>query len=207
MADSLTTAVAVANDCYIEIRDIITYYVPCFDPFNNNRIIVQKELSKNNNNDFSFYERTTLYKNKVDATNFLFDLGVESGFVIPLLIVLTFEINTANDQSNDSTIANEMNVTECICKISSVSYSDHRRSIYYGADNFNVAHKEIVIFNRNYIGLLDSIKPYINPRTFKSNKEIYIFDTRYRTYHIGAQAIQPNFKFMVLLIMYVMRLC
>ena len=136
-----TGAVAVANDCYIEIRDIITYYVPCIDPINNNRIIVQKELSKNNNNDFSFYERKTFYKNKVDATNFLFDLGVESGFVIPLLIILTFEINTANDQSNDSTIVIEMNVTECICKIGSVSDSDHRRTIYYGADNFNVACK------------------------------------------------------------------
>ena len=50
-------------------------------------------------------------------------------------------------------------------------------------------------FNRNHNGLLDSIKPHINQRTFKSSYRIYIFDIRYQRDHIGAQAIQPNFKF------------
>ena len=50
-------------------------------------------------------------------------------------------------------------------------------------------------FNRNFIGLLYSIKPYINHRSFKRNFRIYIFDTRYQKNHIRAQAMQLNFKF------------
>ena len=49
---------AVANDGNIEIRDI-SWCVPGIDPSNDNRIIVQKGLSKKNNVDFSYYERKT----------------------------------------------------------------------------------------------------------------------------------------------------
>ena len=71
-------AAAVANDGYIEIRDI-SWCVPSFDPSNNNRIIVQKGLNKKNNIDFSYFERKTFYRNVPNATNFLFDLCMESG--------------------------------------------------------------------------------------------------------------------------------
>ena len=46
---------AVGN---IDIRDI-SWCVPSIDPSNDNRIIVQKGLSKNNNVDFGYYERKT----------------------------------------------------------------------------------------------------------------------------------------------------
>ena len=49
---------AVGNDGNIDIRDI-SWCVPSIDSSNDNRIIVQKGLSKNNNVDFSFYERKT----------------------------------------------------------------------------------------------------------------------------------------------------
>ena len=62
---------AVANDGNVAIRDI-SWCVPSIDPSNDNRIIVQKGLSKNNNVDFSYYERKTFFKNVPDATNFLF---------------------------------------------------------------------------------------------------------------------------------------
>ena len=67
---------AVANDGNIEIRDI-SWCVPSIDPSKDNRIIVQKGLSKKNNVDFSYYERKTFYKNVPNVTNFLFDLGME----------------------------------------------------------------------------------------------------------------------------------
>ena len=73
---------AVANDGNIEIRDI-SWCVPCIDPSNDNRIIVQKGLSKKNNVDFSYYKRKTFYENVPNATNFLFDLGMESGIERP----------------------------------------------------------------------------------------------------------------------------
>ena len=47
---------AVGNDGNIDIRDI-SWCVPSIDPSNDIRIIVQKGLSKNNNVDFSYYER------------------------------------------------------------------------------------------------------------------------------------------------------
>ena len=68
---------AVAND------DIIEWCVPSIDPSNDNRIFVQKGLSKKNNVDFSHYERKTFYNNVPNATNFLFDLGMESGMERP----------------------------------------------------------------------------------------------------------------------------
>ena len=67
---------AVGNDGNIDIRDI-SCCVPSIDPSNDNRIIVQKGLSKKNNVDFSYYERKIFYKNVPNATNFLFDLGME----------------------------------------------------------------------------------------------------------------------------------
>ena len=39
-----------------------------------------------------------------DATNFLFDIGVESGFEIPQYIILTFENNKVKEQTNDYSI-------------------------------------------------------------------------------------------------------
>ena len=73
---------AVGNDSNIDIKDI-SWCVPSIDPSNDNRIIVQKGLSKKNNVDFSCYERKTFYKNIPNATNFLFDLGMESAMERP----------------------------------------------------------------------------------------------------------------------------
>ena len=92
--------VAVANDANIEIRDI-SWCVPSIDPSNYNRIIVQKGLNKKNNVDFSYYERKTFYKNVPNATNFLFDLGMESGTERPQYIIIGFENNNVNEQTQD----------------------------------------------------------------------------------------------------------
>ena len=107
---------AVANDGNIEIKDI-SWCVPSIDPSNDNRIIVQKGLSKKNNVDFSYYERKTFYKNVPNATNFLFDLGMESSVERPQYIIVGFENNTVNEQTHDASTFDIMIVTECYCKI------------------------------------------------------------------------------------------
>ena len=184
---------AVANDGHIEIRDI-SWCVPSIDPSNDNRIIVQKVLSKKNNVDFSYYERKTFYKNLPKATNFLFDLGMESGMERPQYIIVGFENNNVNEQTHDASTFDLMNVTECYCKIGSEFYPEDGMNINYGTNNYNKAFKKIVSFNKDYNGLPHNIKPYINHRTIKSSYRKYVFDTRYQSDHIGPQPIQFNFK-------------
>ena len=101
---------AVANDTNIEIKDI-SYCVPSIDPSNNNRIIVQKGLIKKNNVDFSYNERKTFYKNVPNATNFLFDIGMESGMERSQYIIFNFENNNFNEQMHDASTFDIMNVT------------------------------------------------------------------------------------------------
>ena len=185
---------AVANDGNIEIR-YISWCVPSIDPSNDNRIIVQKGLNKKNNIDFGYYERKTFYKNVPNATNFLFDLGMESGMERPQYIIVGFENNKVNEQTHDASTFHIMNVTECYCKIGSEFYPEDRMNINYGTNNYNEVFKEIVSFNKDYNGLPYNIKPYINHRTFKSGYRIYVFDTRYQSDHIGPQPIQVNSKF------------
>ena len=185
---------AVANDGHIEIRDI-SWSVPSIDPSNDNRIIVQKDLSKKNNVDFSYYERKTFYKNVPNATNFLFDLGMESGMERPQYIIVGFENNNVNEQIHDASTFDIMNVTEYYCKIGSEFYPEDRLNIIYGTNNYTEAFKKIVSFNKDYNGLPHNIKPYINHRTFKSSYRIYVIDTRYQRDHIGPEPIQLNFKF------------
>ena len=180
---------AVAND------GNISWCVPSIDPSNDNRIIVQKGLNKKNNVDVSYYERKTFYQNVPNATNFLFDLGMESGMERPQYITVGFENNNVNEQTHDASTFDVMNVTECYCKIGSEFYPEDRMNINYGTNNYNEAYKEIVSFNKDYNGLPLNIKPYNNHRTFKSNYRIYVFDTRYQRDPIGPQPIQLNFKF------------
>ena len=185
---------AVAKDGNIEIRDI-SWCVPSIDPSNDNRINVQKGLSKKNNVDFSYYERKTFHKNVPNATDFLFGLGMESGMERPQYIIVGFENNNVNEQTHDAITFHIMNFTECYCKIGSEFYPEDRMNINYGNNNYNEDFKEIVSFNKDYNGLPYNIKPYINHRTFKSSYRIYVFDTRYQRDHIGPQPIQLNFKF------------
>ena len=86
---------AVGNDGNIEIRDI-SWCAPSIEPSNDNRIMVQRGLSKKNNVDFSYYERNTFYKNVPNATNFWFDLGTESGIERLHYIVVGFENNNVS---------------------------------------------------------------------------------------------------------------
>ena len=185
---------AVANDGNIEIRDI-SWWVPSIDPINDNRIIVQKGLCKKNNVDFSYYERKTFYKNVPNATNFLFDLGMESGMERSQYIIVGLENNNVNEQTHDASTFDVMNVTECYWKIGSEFYPEDRMNINYGTNKYNEAFKEIVSFIKDYNRLPHNIKPYINHRTFKSSYRLYVFDTRYQSDHIGPQPIQLNFKF------------
>ena len=169
--------------------------MPSIDPSNDKRIIVQKGLSKKNNVDFSYYERKTLYKNVPNATNFLFDLGMESGMERPPYIIVGFENNNVNEQTHDASTFVVMNITECYCKIDSEFYLEDRMNINYGTNNYNEVFKENVSFSKDYNGLPHNIKPYTNHRTFKNSYRIYVFDTRYQRDHIGPQPIQLNFKF------------
>ena len=195
---------AVANDGNIEIRDI-SWCVPSIDPSNDNRIIVQKGLSKKNNVDFSFFERKTFYKNVPNAANFLFDIGMESGMERPQYIIVGFENNNVNEPTHDASTFDIMNVTECYCKIGSEFYPEDRMNINYGTNNYNEALKEIVSFNKDYNGLPYNIKRYINHRTFKSSYRIYVFDTRYQRDHIGPQPIQLKLNLVLQLqMLYVM---
>ena len=100
----------VANDGNIEIRDI-SRSIPSIDPRNDNRTIVQNGLNKKNNIDFSYYGRETFYKNVPNATNFLFDLGMESGMKRPQYIIIGFENNNVNEQVHDASTFDIMNVT------------------------------------------------------------------------------------------------
>ena len=125
---------AVANDCNIDIQDI-SLCVPSIDPNNDNRIIVQNRLSKKNNVDFSYYEGKTFYKKAPNATNFLFDLGMESGMERPQYIIVGFKNNNVNEQTHDASTFDIMNVTECYCKIGSEFYPEERMSINYGTNN------------------------------------------------------------------------
>ena len=156
---------------------------------------MQKGLNTKNNVDFSYYERKTFYKNVPNATNFLFDLGMESGMERPQYIIVGFENNNVNEQTHDASTFHIMYVTECYCKIGSEFYPEDRMNINYGTNNYNEAFKEIVSFNKDYNGLPHKIKPYINHRTFKSSYRIYVFDTRYQRDHIGPQPIKLNFEF------------
>ena len=100
--------------------------MPSIDPSNDNRIIVQKGLNKKNNIDFSYYERKTFYKNVPNATNFLFDLGIESGMERPQYIIVGFENNNVNEQTHDACTFHMMNATECYCKNGSDFYPEDR---------------------------------------------------------------------------------
>ena len=104
----------------------------------------------------------------------MFELGVESGFEISQYIVVTLEKNNINHQANNYSIINEMVVTERFCRNGNVTYAYDRMTISYGANNHNVACEEILNFNRNYNGLLDSIKPHVNHRAFKIYYRVYI---------------------------------
>ena len=107
---------AVANDGNTDIRDI-SWCVPSFDPSNDNRIIVQKGLSKKTNVDFSYYERKTFYKNETNATNFLFNLGIKSGMERPQYIKIAFENNNVDDQTHDASTFHIMNVLNVIVRL------------------------------------------------------------------------------------------
>ena len=117
--------------------------------------------------------------NVPNATNFLFDLGMESGIERPQYIIVGFKNNNVNEQTHDASTFDIMNVTECYCKIGGEFYPEDRMNINYGTNNYNEASKEIVSFNKDYNGLPHNIKPYMNHRTFKSSYRIYVFDTRY----------------------------
>ena len=166
--------------------------MPSFDPSNDNRIIVQKGLSKKNNVDFSYYERKTFYKKVPNATNFLFDLGMENGKDRPQYIIVGFENNNVNEQTHDASTFYVMNVTECYCKIGSEFYPKDRMNNIFGTNNYNEAFKEIVSFNKDYNGLPHNIKPYIKHRLIKSSYRIYVYDTRYHSDHTGPQPTQLN---------------
>ena len=169
--------------------------MPSIDSSNDNKIIVQKSLSKKNNVDFSYYETKTFYKNVPNANNFLFDLGMQSGIEGPQYIIVGFENNNVNEQTHDANTFHIMKVTECYCKIGSEFYPEDRMNFNYSANNYNEAFKEIVNFNKDYNGLPHNIKPNVNHRLFKSNYRIYVFNTGYQSDHIGPQPIKLNFKF------------
>ena len=121
--------------------------MPSIDPSNDIRIIVQKGLNKKNNIDISYFERKTLFKNVSNATNFLFELGMESGMERPQYIIIGFENNNFDEQFHDASTFDIINVIECYSKICSEFYPEDRMNFSYGTKKHYEAFKEIVNFN------------------------------------------------------------
>ena len=48
---------------------------------------------------------------------------------------MTSKNNNVNDQTNDFSMFNETDVTECFCKIGSVTYPEDQMKVNYGANN------------------------------------------------------------------------
>ena len=95
------------------------------------------------------------------ATKFFFDLGKELVMEKPQNIIVGFENNNVNEQIEDATTFDVMNVTECYCKISGEFYPDDRMNLTYGTSNYNEAFKEIVTFGKiemYYLRFLNHIK-------------------------------------------------
>ena len=140
-----------------------------------------------------------------NVTNFLFDLGIESGLERPQYIIIGFENNNINDETHDASTFDIMKVTEYHCKIVSEFYPEDRMNINYGTNNYNEALKDKVSYKEDYNGLPHNIKPYINHRTFKSSYRKYVFDTRYQNDHLGPQPRQLTSNLVLqLLMLYVM---
>ena len=57
---------------------------------------------------------------------------IENDFEIPQYIIVSFENNNVNTKTTDASIFNEMDKTECFCKIGSVAYPDNRLTNNYG---------------------------------------------------------------------------
>ena len=87
-----------------------------------------------------------------NATNFLYDLGMERGMERPQNIIIGFENNKVKEQTHDASTFDIMNVTECFCKIGSEFYPEDRMNINYSTYNYKEAFKEIVNFNKYYNG-------------------------------------------------------
>ena len=74
-----------------------------------------------------------------NATNFLFDLGMESGMKKPQYIIIGFENNNVNEQTHDASTFDIMKVTECYFKIGTECYPEDRVNINYRTNNYNEA--------------------------------------------------------------------
>ena len=115
---------AVADNGKKDVRDI-SWDLPSIDPSNDNRIIEQKGSNKKKNIDFSYYEIKTFYMNTPNATNFSLNLGMK----ISQYKTIGFEIINVNDETNDASTFDIMNVTECYFKIGSEFHPEDRMNI------------------------------------------------------------------------------
>ena len=102
-------------------------------------------------------KKRRFYKNVPNATNFLFALSMESVMERPQYIIVDFENNNVNEQTQDASTFDLMNVSECYCEIGSEFYPEDRMNINYGTNDYNETSKEIVIFNKVYNGLPHNI--------------------------------------------------
>ena len=107
-----------------------------------------------------------------NATNFFFDLGMESGMERPQNIIIGFENNNVNEKTCCASTFDIMNVTECYCKIGNEFYPEDRMNFNYGTNNYIEPFKEIVNYNEDYNGLPQYIKLHISHRTFKSSQRL-----------------------------------
>ena len=84
---------------------------------------------------------------KLNATTSLYDIGTESGIEIFQHIIIGFENNNVNEQTQKATIFNVMDVTKCYCKIGNDIYPEENMKLNIGFNNYVEDYKEIIGFN------------------------------------------------------------
>ena len=157
----------MAYDGIIETNDI-SRCVPIIDTSKRNRTFVQKVVKK------GIFLTVVIMKERHFIRMclmllFFFDLGKELVIEKPQNIIVGFENNNVDEQTDDATTFDVMNVTECYWKIGGGFYPDDRMNLNYGTNNYNEDFKEIVTFRKikmDYLMFLNRIKIMKHSKVF-----------------------------------------
>ena len=112
-----------------------------------------------------------------NSTNFVWRLGVKSSPDIPRFIIVGFQTNKNNDQTQNPAIFNHLNVLNIYVTLNAKRYPDTDYDINFNVNQFSRIYGDAASFRKKFYNMDELISnSSISPINYKNLYPLYVFD-------------------------------
>ena len=173
--DSIFRVNATANG---KVRlDKISWFMPYVMPADKDKMELYKIIERKEKIPVGYRMIQCDSASVPQSTSFTWRLAVKSSPEVPRFIIVGFQTNKLNSQTQNPAIFNNVSVKNIYVMLNSTRYPENDYQISFPGQQFSRAYGDVALFRSKFFNMGELVSnPNINPTDYKELYPLFLFD-------------------------------